>query len=484
MSEEYTRDITIRFSPDQHTTISNSFIQDPTVSLRLKGMLALLMSFAGEGPKQGKIEDWVMSRTKEGITAIRRCIRDLEELGYIKRVMYRHKANKQIMGCIWYCSDKRHIFPTEEEIKESIDLYGWEIFSRSTNRDPDDENPDNENPNNKNPDGGEPCNGNLSNGPSTNGLSTNGPSTNGSPTTDRMRRNPRENNHLDQKGGKDGGPCNGNSSDGLGPPAEVTNNTEGIISDTSNISTRFISSDSNNISSSDNTKYYLMSKIDAKASNPVEGGEKIRPKSVKKDPNTTENVGNAKTQTTQTRPKSSKQSETSSKSSNGNGSKKRFPWYLIPGSITEYDIQELWDYPITPAMFGVFWNAYPRKVCKGYAAAAWKNICKKPRDQRPTLGQILSAIEAQKKSDQWQDERFIPKPGSWLSYARWEDDPKQLTAPRKKPAPIKPETTEEPRPRSPLLDKIVDYTHMYVYDHATRKYTLIRKQEVKDAEGY
>jgi hypothetical protein len=67
--------------------------------------------------------------------------------------------------------------------------------------------------------------------------------------------------------------------------------------------------------------------------------------------------------------------------------------------------------------FDVFWAAYPRKAGKGDARKAFAKV-------RADLGTLLSAIEAQKASQQWQreDGRYIPNPATWLNQCRWEDE--------------------------------------------------------------
>lgn len=68
--------------------------------------------------------------------------------------------------------------------------------------------------------------------------------------------------------------------------------------------------------------------------------------------------------------------------------------------------------------FETFWSAYPRKVGKVAAMKAWG------RNGRPELSVILSAVEAQKSSDQWRKDggRFIPHPSTWLNGRRWQDE--------------------------------------------------------------
>ena len=69
------------------------------------------------------------------------------------------------------------------------------------------------------------------------------------------------------------------------------------------------------------------------------------------------------------------------------------------------------------AAFDAFWAAYPRKVGKGDARKAFGKV-------RVELGTLLSAIEAQKASQQWKREggRYIPNPATWLNQCRWEDE--------------------------------------------------------------
>ena len=68
--------------------------------------------------------------------------------------------------------------------------------------------------------------------------------------------------------------------------------------------------------------------------------------------------------------------------------------------------------------FLAFWAAYPKKVGKGAAWAKWGS-----RNGTP-LPIILSALEKQAKSDQWQKDagQFIPNPATWLHQRRWEDE--------------------------------------------------------------
>ena len=68
--------------------------------------------------------------------------------------------------------------------------------------------------------------------------------------------------------------------------------------------------------------------------------------------------------------------------------------------------------------FDAFWSAYPKKVGKGAAEKSFSKL------SPSLLPQMLSAIDTQKKSDQWAKDngQFIPNPTTWLNQRRWEDE--------------------------------------------------------------
>ena len=68
--------------------------------------------------------------------------------------------------------------------------------------------------------------------------------------------------------------------------------------------------------------------------------------------------------------------------------------------------------------FLLFWELYPKKVGKGFAFKAYKNI----NDPKPTLSEIKKSIEEHQKIDQWSTNQFIPNPATWLNQRRWEDE--------------------------------------------------------------
>jgi hypothetical protein len=105
-----------------------------------------------------------------------------------------------------------------------------------------------------------------------------------------------------------------------------------------------------------------------------------------------------------------------------------------PGITNSYN-----NTPLTPQVdakvsvqeerFDTFWKAYPKKVGKGAAKKAF--IKAKVSDN--LLSQMLTAIETQRRTHQWQKEngQFIPNPSTWLNQSRWEDEPQGVeTAPK------------------------------------------------------
>jgi hypothetical protein len=86
--------------------------------------------------------------------------------------------------------------------------------------------------------------------------------------------------------------------------------------------------------------------------------------------------------------------------------------------------------------FDAFWKVYPRKLAKGDALKAWKQMAR----ERPPIRVIIAAIEAQKGSDGWTKDGggFIPYPATWLRASRWDDEVEK---------PRKPETDADRRRR-------------------------------------
>jgi len=80
--------------------------------------------------------------------------------------------------------------------------------------------------------------------------------------------------------------------------------------------------------------------------------------------------------------------------------------------------------------FDAFWAAYPKKVSKGDARKAWKQI----QPDSELLTKMLTALGRAKTCQSWMNDggKYIPHPAKWLRDERWEDVivPTQRAAPR------------------------------------------------------
>ena len=65
--------------------------------------------------------------------------------------------------------------------------------------------------------------------------------------------------------------------------------------------------------------------------------------------------------------------------------------------------------------FDLFWEHYPKKVGK-------KKVQDKFNSNNYPIDLILKNLELQKKSDQWQNQQFIPNPETYLNQERWTDE--------------------------------------------------------------
>ena len=65
-----------------------------------------------------------------------------------------------------------------------------------------------------------------------------------------------------------------------------------------------------------------------------------------------------------------------------------------------------------------FWEIYPKKKGKGDAYKAYNKI----NGGKPSFEIISASIETQKKSEQWQNKKYIPHPATWLNARGWEDE--------------------------------------------------------------
>lgn len=69
------------------------------------------------------------------------------------------------------------------------------------------------------------------------------------------------------------------------------------------------------------------------------------------------------------------------------------------------------------ASFSKFWDSYPAKKAKKPAEVAWGRL----NPDSTLLSRIMAALEAQKRTDQWQ-RGIIPNPSTWINQRRWEDE--------------------------------------------------------------
>jgi len=65
--------------------------------------------------------------------------------------------------------------------------------------------------------------------------------------------------------------------------------------------------------------------------------------------------------------------------------------------------------------FEKFWKAYPKKVGK-------KKVQDKFDANNYPIDLIIKNLELQKKSDQWQNQQYIPNPETYLNQERWTDE--------------------------------------------------------------
>ncbi|MFQ6794687.1 MAG: helix-turn-helix domain-containing protein [Thomasclavelia sp.] len=73
--------------------------------------------------------------------------------------------------------------------------------------------------------------------------------------------------------------------------------------------------------------------------------------------------------------------------------------------------------------FKKFWETYPRKTNKKKAKDAFIRKC----SNEMMFQKMIKALVDQKRSDQWQDVKFIPHASTWINGERWDDEirPKQ-----------------------------------------------------------
>lgn len=113
------------------TVIDNTCLQDPTMTLKAKGLYAYLMSLP---------EDWVLHQTelkrhfKDGKDSIRTAMNELIEKGYVTKTVTRNELG-QIVDCTYVVYDVlEHRPDTEEPIAENQTSVNPPIQSTNNNK--------------------------------------------------------------------------------------------------------------------------------------------------------------------------------------------------------------------------------------------------------------------------------------------------------------------------------------------------------------
>ncbi len=68
--------------------------------------------------------------------------------------------------------------------------------------------------------------------------------------------------------------------------------------------------------------------------------------------------------------------------------------------------------------FEQFWDVWPKKVDKDKCKQWWE----RNKPDKDLFDLMVTNIEAMKKTQQWEDPKYIPGPYKWLYGRRWEDE--------------------------------------------------------------
>jgi hypothetical protein len=97
------------------------------------------------------------------------------------------------------------------------------------------------------------------------------------------------------------------------------------------------------------------------------------------------------------------------------------------------------------AAFDAFWSAYPRKVAKGTARAAFAKALKRGAD--PAAITAAAARHAAQWRAAHTEARFIPHPATWLNGERYDDEPEPQPATNQPTLPGAPQRYTDPAER-------------------------------------
>jgi hypothetical protein len=112
---------------ENFTQISNSFIRDPEISLKAKGILAILLSNSDEWMSYVST---ISSMIKEGRDLLLSGLAELEQKGYLKRIRYRNKITKKWKGSFWCYTDTANVFDYHKNLN-ILEQKGFEIFVKT-----------------------------------------------------------------------------------------------------------------------------------------------------------------------------------------------------------------------------------------------------------------------------------------------------------------------------------------------------------------
>ncbi len=112
---------------ENFTQISNTFIRDANISVKAKTILIILLS-----NKKGwtSYNETIVSMMKEGITAVKSGLTELETLGYLKRIQLRHKDTKIRRGSFWAYTDTPGVFNYSRNLR-IIEQRNLEIYVKA-----------------------------------------------------------------------------------------------------------------------------------------------------------------------------------------------------------------------------------------------------------------------------------------------------------------------------------------------------------------
>lgn len=107
------------------TILPNEILKSPEISAKAKIVLAI-----GLSNKDGwfSYQSTVQSMMKEGENAVTNAFKELQKLGYMKKVRYRDKQTKQVKGSFKMYTDTPYKFTSIDDIAEELAEVGMEMF--------------------------------------------------------------------------------------------------------------------------------------------------------------------------------------------------------------------------------------------------------------------------------------------------------------------------------------------------------------------